>query len=244
MTRRAAQSRHRRQQGMTLIEIIIVVVIMALSSAGISLSLGALSRANLKAGAGKLAGAMRYAYNRAVVQGSTVRVRFKVPGETFSIEEAHGGVLLASKKDKEKVGAASEQDRVADAVDPWAAAEARIKQPDKPSFGASPFGPLTNADGESLKRYANISLGRGVQFIKLIAAHEPEPRTRGEGAVHFFPGGRSEHAFIEIGDGRDGVYTIELNALTGRVRIHAEAYESGDTLGSADDQDASEVKAP
>jgi len=236
---------------MTLIEIIIVVVIMALSSVGITMSLGAMARANLKGGAGKLAGAMRYAYNRAIVQGTTVRVHFRIPSDTISIEEARSGVLLASKKDKADKRAQSDKDTVLDAVDPWEAAEARIRTPDKPSIGSSPFGPLTDAEGEPLKRYSNISLGRGVQITKLMALHEPEPRTSGEGAVHFFAGGLCEHAFVELSDGRDAAYTLELNALTGRVRVHAKSYDQlkDELLGlpESDVQDQaeeSELKEP
>jgi Tfp pilus assembly protein FimT len=236
---------------MTLIEIIIVVVIMALSSVGITMSLGAMARANLKGGAGKLAGAMRFAYNRAIVQGNTVRVHFQIPGETISIEEARSGVLLASKQDKADKRAQSDRDTVVDAVDPWSAAEARIRTPDKPSIGASPFGPLTNADGEPIKRYTNISLGRGVEITKLMALHESEPRTSGEGAIHFFPGGLTEHAFVELSDGRGIAYTVELNALTGRVRVHAKSYDQlkDELLGlpENDDQDQveeSELKEP
>ena len=227
---------------MTLIEIIIVVVIMALASAGMTLSLGAISRANLRSGAGKLGGALRYAYNRAVSRAMTVRVAFKIPGNTFSIEEAHAGVLLSSRKEKEDKRTLDSRGQSVDAVDPWAAAEARIRTPDKPVIGASPFSPLTNADGEPLKRYANVSLGRGVEFKRLIVPHEPEPKTTGEGAVHFFPGGRSEHAYIELGDGREGIYTLEVNALTGRVKIYSGPHESLGRLDSEDDEDSSEVE--
>lgn len=229
---------------MTLIEIMIVTAIMALASLGITFSLGALSRANLKSGAGKLGAAMRYGYNRAVTQGTTVRVVFKIPGNTFSIEEAHSGVLLASRKDKEEKRALNAAGKTVDAVDPWAAAEARIKTPDKPSVGASPFSPLSNEEGEAIKRYTNVSLGNGVQFTKLVVAHEPEPKTAGEGAVHFFPGGRSENALIQLGDGRSGVYTVEVRALTGRVKVYGEAYESSEILGDPDDRESSEVQAP
>jgi prepilin-type N-terminal cleavage/methylation domain-containing protein len=237
------------QEGMTLIEIIIVTAIIAIASAGVSLSLGALSRANLRAGAGKLGAAMRYAYMRAVTQGTTVRVHFKLPGATFSIEEAHNGVLLATKKDKEAKRAQTESGKVADSVDPWEAAEAKIKHPDKPTVGASPFALLTNADGDEMKRYRNVKLGRGVQFVKLIVPHEPEPRTKGDAAVYFFPGGRSENAFVEIGDGRDGVYTIEVRSLTGRVHVWAEAHETRDTLEpkskfDQSEEEGSEVKEP
>jgi type II secretory pathway pseudopilin PulG len=227
---------------MTLIEIIIVVVIMALASAGMSLSLGAISRANLRSAAGKLGGAMRYGYNRAVSRAMTVRVVFKLGGNAFSIEEAHGGVLLTSNKDKEEKRTLDSRGKPVDAVDPWAAAEARIKTPDKPVIGASPFSALTNADGDPVKRYSNISLGKGVEFKRLIVPHEPEPKTTGEGAIHFFPGGRSEHAYIELTDGREGIYTVEVNALTGRIKVYTGPHESLGALDSENDEDSSEVK--
>jgi general secretion pathway protein H len=229
---------------MTLIEVIIVVVIIALAASGISLSLGAISRANLKSSAGKLGAAMRYAYNRAVTQGTTVRVSFSIPGNTFSIQEAREGVLLATKKEKEQKQALNEKGKVVDAIDPWEAAQARIAAPDKPTVGASPFAPLESEDGTPLKRYNKVKLPSGVQIIKLLVAHEPEPRTRGEGAVHFFPGGRGEHALVQIGDGREGIYTVEVSALTGRIRVYPREYEATDLL-EPDDEDqktTSEVK--
>ena len=227
---------------MTLIEIIIVVVIMAMASAGMSLSLGALSRANLRSGAGKLGGAMRYAYNRAISHSMTLRVVFRMPGNTFSIEEAHAGVLLTTLKEKQEKRALNAKGVSVDAVDPWAAAESRIKTPDKPTVGASPFGPLTNAEGDAMKRYANVSLGKGVEFKRLIVPHEPEPKVKGEGAVHFFPGGRSEHAYVELGDGRDGVYTVEVNSLTGRVKIYQGPHQSLGNLDQDEEENSSEVK--
>jgi hypothetical protein len=233
---------------MTLIEIIIVTVIIALASAGVTLSLGALSRANLRTGAGRLGAAMRYAYNRAITQGTTVRVHFKLPGTTFSIEEAHTGVLLASRKEKKEKSAIGDNGKPVDAIDPWAAAEAKIKHPDKPSIGASPFAPLSNEDGEPMKRYRMVPIGKGVQILKLIVSHEPEPRTRGEGAIHFFSGGGSENALIEIGDGRGGIYTLEVKALTGRVRVYPEAHETSSMIDDGTDEktdaELSEVKEP
>ena len=229
--------RRHQQQGTTLIEIIIVTVILSLAAAGISMSLGALSRASLKAGAGKMGAAMHYAYTRAITQGTTVRVHFRIPGSTFSIEEARAGVLLATRKEKQDKRAVGANGKPVDAVDPWEAAQARIRKPDKPSMGASPFAALSTAEGTVLKRYSNVSLGRGVQIVKLIVPHEPAPRTSGEGSVHFFPGGRSEHALIELGDGREAIYTVEVRALTGRIKIYSEAHETSDTLHTSDDDD-------
>ena len=52
-------------------------------------------------------------------------------------------------------------------------------------------------------------------------------------------------AVIELGDGREGVFTVEVRALTGRVKIYPEAHESGAGLSDPDDknkQEESEVK--
>jgi len=215
---------------MTLLEIIMVTVIVALAMSGVSFSIGALTRTNLKGGTGKLGAAMRYAYNRAITQGTIVRVHFAIPGSTFSVEEAHSGVLMTRAKDKNDKRDVDEKGNRIDSVDPWAAAQQRLNHPDKPSVGASPFSALTTEDGEVLKRYQNVSVGRGVQIIKLLVPHSPEPVTKGEGSVHFFPGGHTERAVVQLGDGRGGVYSVEVHPLTGRVKVYAEAYEPKELL--------------
>lgn len=227
---------------MTLIEIIIVTAILALAMSGVTFSVGALTRTNLKSGAAKLGAAARYAYNRAVTRGTTVRVHFTIPGSMFSIEEAHGGVTLGRAKDKKDKKNLDDEGRSVAAVDPWASAQARINQPDKPTVGASPFGPITSQDGEVLKRYQNVSLGRGVQVIKLLVPHEPEPVTQGEGSVHFFAGGLTERAVIQLGDGRGAVYSVEVHPLTGRVKVHPAAYEPPEILQEIEGEEISEVE--
>ena len=234
--------RKRSLEGMTLIEIIFVTAILALAVSGISFSVGALTRTNLKGGASKLGAAMRYAYSRAIAQGTLVRIHFAVPGATFSVEEAHSGVLVTRAQDKKTKKYLGPDGKPVDSVDPWAAAQARIASPDKPSVGASPFAALATEDGQVLKRYQNVALGRGVQIIKLIVPHEPAPVTSGEGSVHFFPGGFTERAVIQLGDGRGGVYSVEVHPLTGRVRVHPEAYEPEELMEELEGEEVSEVR--
>ncbi len=235
-------------EGMTLLEILMVAVIIALAASGLGFSLGAIVHTNLRAGASRLAAAVHFAYNRAVTHGTTVRIRFQIPGNTFSIEEAHAGVTLARAKEKEEKKGKLERDaKPAAAVDPWTAAQARLKTPLKPSMGVSPFSPLSGIDGKASKRYKSVTFGHGVQFMKLIVPHEPKPLTEGEGSVHFFPGGRTEHAVIQLGDGREGVYSIEIHPLTGRVKVRAEAYEPRQLLDDPEEnkqEKTSEVQAP
>ena len=233
------------REGMTLIEIMVVIVIIALGTAGLGFSVNALTRANLKSGAAKFAAAARYAFNRAASRGSTVRIAFDIPGNAFSIEEAYGRITLTRGSPFRQVrnGKAENQDEEnSGAVDPWAVAKAELEKPLEPTLGASPFGPIQSEAGEPVKRFTQVDLGRHVHVVRLIVPHEPEPKEAGKGAVHFFPSGYTEHAVIHLSDGAEGVYSVEVSPLTGRCKIRAEAYEPEELIDNPDDPGISEVE--
>lgn len=231
---RARASRVERRAGMTLIEIIIVIIVIAIAATGISYSLGALTRANLRSACMTVTAGARFAYNRAISQGSTVRLVFDLDTHQMSFEEAHGRVTLARLDDATR--AELEDGEEGSAVDPWAAAQARLSEPLRPSFGASPF---TAVPGQ---RYQARALASGVSIRQLIVPHEPEPRTEGRGAIYFFPGGQTEHAVLWVGDDSDRVYAVELHPLTGRTRVHDYAYEPEAMLDDGQGRSRSEVR--
>lgn len=202
---------------MTLIEMLIVVVIIALASAGVVYSINALTNTNLRSAAMTVSAASRFAYNRAIGQGNTVRLVFDLDAHQMSFEEAHGRVTLARLDDATRRELEDGEDGTA--VDPWAAARERLSKTIRPSFGASPFAPIPG------RRYEAQPLGSGVRILRLIVPHEPEPRIEGRGAIYFFPGGQTEHAVVWLGNDSDRVYAVELHPLTGRTRVHDYAYE-------------------
>ena len=123
-----------------------------------------------------------------------------------------------------------------DAVDPWAAAQARMGDVLRPTFGASPFAAV---EGD---QFAPGPLASGVTIERLIVPHEPEPRVDGHGAIYFFPGGQTEHAVVWISDGSDQIYALELHPLTGRTRVHNYAYEPDVMLDDGRGESRSEVE--
>ncbi|MDD9945452.1 MAG: prepilin-type N-terminal cleavage/methylation domain-containing protein [Myxococcales bacterium] len=228
--------------GMTLIELVIVVAILALGATGLGFSLGALARTNLKSGATKVAAAVRYAYNRAVARGTTVRIVFDLPGNHFAVQEAHGRITLARNEEFRRVHGVDKGDLdTGGAVDPWAAARARLEQPLEPSLGESPFGAIEGARGEPVKRFTKVELGRHVNIVRLLVPHEPAPKETGQGAVHFFPTGYTEHAVIHLSDGDEGIYSVEIHPLTGRTKIHRDAFEPDEFLDDPENLEATEV---
>lgn len=218
-------------------EILVVVVIVAIAATGATFALGALTRSRLRSSAVRIVAASKFAFNRAVVRGNTVRVVFNLQQNTLGIEEAQGQVVLA------RVGDATREQLDVDevAVDPWAAAKARLDETREPTFGASPFGPILGRDDKPRKQYAPRELPDGVRVVQLILPHEPEPRTGGTGAIYYFPGGRTEHAVVQLADRSDTVYSVEIHPLTGNAEVHPFAYEPEPVV---DGDDIREVEDP
>lgn len=228
------------QQGMTLIEIMIVVLIMAIAATGMSYSFGALNRTQLRSACMSITAASRFAYNRAITRGMTVRIAFDFENDTMAIEEAHGRITLARTTDQRRLDIEEDDENAnsdSAAVDPWAAAQARLADTLHPSFGASPFQPIAGA------RYAARPIAPGISIQRLITPHEAEPRVRGTGHIYFFPHGQTERAVVWVSDSDDGenVFSVEIHPLSGRARVRNTAYEPEELV--LDGEEEGEVSA-
>jgi prepilin-type N-terminal cleavage/methylation domain-containing protein len=215
----------RSKSGFTLIEVIVVITIIAVVVTGATFGLGAITRTRLRSASFKVMSAARFAYSRALTQGTTTRLHFDFEKSTMAVEETETPVTLATDEQLES--------ETGGAVDPWDLAKSRLEKPLSPPPPSSPFGPITSPSGAVLERYTAQPLGEGISVHALITPHERAKRTEGEGAVYFFPGGLTEHAVIQLSDSSDAVYSVEIHPLTGNARIHNFAYEPIDEL---DDQ--------
>lgn len=223
---------------MTLIEVMIVVLILAVAASSLSYGFGALNRTQLRSACMRITAASRFAYNRAISRGTTVRLAFDFEQDTMAIEEAHGRITLARTDDRRRMdieGDNEDGDADAAAVDPWAAAQARLADTLHPSFGASPFSPIEG------RRYQPAPVAEGVEIERLITPHENDPRERGTGHVYFFPHGQTEHAVVWLTDGADTVFSVEIHPLSGRARVRASAYEPEELMIDGDEE-SSEVE--
>lgn len=223
--------------GMTLIEIMIVVLIIAVAATGLSYGFGALNRTNLRSACMRITAASRFAYNRAISRGTTVRMAFDFSAGTMAIEEGNGRITLARTGDtrRQQIEEDGEDGDAAAAVDPWEAAHARLADTLHPSFGASPFQPISG------RRYEPQPLAAGIDLERLITPHEAEPRTRGTGHIYFFPHGQTEHAVVWLTDGGESVFSVEIHPLSGRARVRSTAYEPEELMIEGDES-ASEVR--
>jgi general secretion pathway protein H len=220
---------------MTLIEMMIVILIVAIAATGVSYGISAMTRASLRSACMTFTAAARWAYGRSISRGTTVRLVFDMEESRNRMwfEEAHGRVTLARVDDARR--AELEDDEDGTSVDPWAAAQARLDDALRPTFGASPFQQISG------ERFEPREIANGVTFDRLIVPHEPEPRTDGRGSIYFFPGGQTEHAILWLTDGNERVYSVELHPLTGRTRVYPYAYEPDHMLDDGRGDSRSEV---
>jgi general secretion pathway protein H len=65
----------------------------------------------------------------------------------------------------------------------------------------------------------------GTAFVRAYTPHEPKPRDEGRAFIYFFPGGTTEHSVIQLTDGDERVYSVEVHPLSGRAIIHRFEYE-------------------
>jgi general secretion pathway protein H len=214
----------RTREGMTLIEVLVVITLIALATGAATLSLGAVTRTKLRSACMRVVAAASFAYNRSIADGNTLRLLIDMESHTLSVQQASGGKITLARQDDRR-GMQSGDDHDEAAVDPWAAARSRLEDSFKPSFGRSPFGPLTDRDGNALARYRDISLGDGIRVVRLHVPHEREPRETGMGSIYFFPSGLTEHAVVHLTDGSGDIYAVEIHPLTGRGKVHDFPFE-------------------
>ncbi len=209
---------HRLNGGFTLIEVMLVVAIIAVVVSGATFGVGALTRTRLRSASVRVMSAAQYAYSRSITHGTTTRLQFDFEKDTMAVEETEAPVTIANYEQLES--------DTGGAVDPWELARQRIEKPlDREPPPLSAFSPITTLDGKPIKRYQPQPIGDGIEIHALVTPRDLQPRTDGEGGVYFFPGGVTEHTVIQLKDGSDTIYSIEIHPLTGDARIYPYAYE-------------------
>ncbi|MGD0674262.1 MAG: prepilin-type N-terminal cleavage/methylation domain-containing protein [Polyangiaceae bacterium] len=210
-------------RGLTLIEILVVLAIIAtISGVAIAGSMQ-LPSARLRGAATMLTGAIKVAYTRATATSRDIRLVMDLDQQKIWLEESSAPMLVQSK-DKSATGGA---DPVT-AVEQQAIEEGDrvLKGPPIPKPRFRPIKVYGFGDGQAVQ--GGKSLGRGVSFRGVQSAHDDSLRSRGRAYLYFWPGGQTERASIQlrIGSGRDEtILSLLVSPLTGKVTIKGGAVE-------------------
>ena len=211
---RAVQRARRRQRGLTLVELLIVVALIAVIGGTVLMGPGMLEGSRLKSAATLIVSGVRIGIARASTTGKPTRLSFDLDNGKVTLEEASSSVVLREHTKDASSGAAP-----ADELEKKAHAESEriLEGPHSPRPSFRPVAGFNSASGETgLGR----SLGGGVQFISVQTDHDDEPRTSGHAYLYFFPGGTTERASVQLKRrGDDTGLTVSVSGLTGRAKI-------------------------
>jgi type II secretory pathway pseudopilin PulG len=143
---------------MTLIEVMVVILIIALVMGGVALGTGAITRADLRSSASTLVAASRFAYSRAVTQGLTTRVVLDFKARTIQVQETTGRVVL--QRDDETGSGLHRAD--APGMDPDAGADDVPPPQMMPAQGIEGGGGLLGAVGTQMSSGDMTASGGGL----------------------------------------------------------------------------------
>ena len=208
---------HHLRRGMTLIEIMIVVVLIATMMTLGMLGLGIIGSSDVQGSALKFSSMIRYTFNLAATSNQTLQLKIDFENSTFNIErlDVFGGLsdeALRGDTLKSVQSGSATRDK---------SRASRMDDED------SRFGSISRTPVDDIMLSEdNTKLDDEVYFVGLMTSHHDALQTDGTGTINFFANGFVEKSIIYLGDeaARDGqddgvFYSIIVNPLTGQSSV-------------------------
>lgn len=208
-----------RPRGVTLVEVMIVVAILAMTTGLVLFGSGMIASSRLKRSAVLVAGAVRIAYAHANAIGKPVRLVFDFEQRLVSIEESASPMLLVKGDRTGGAAAATEAERLAQEEAEKIVKGPRVPRPEFKPSRAFGFDPDAERPGKELPK--------GIRFLQIETDHEEEPVRRERVYLYFWPGGQTQRAAIQLTkaapdddtDDDADILTIVVSPLTGKAEI-------------------------
>ncbi len=239
MTRRAPAI-DRRQDGLTILELLIVLALMGMFAYVAYSGFRSLTSAALVEDTNDLVAVMRRTQVLAVEAGVPVRIVFDFDKQAYWVEACEGDATLRRTKEEVKVdpkeaekaledarrkiallpagqlkaGSAEEEARMALAL----AGDKNAGRTCVPVAQAQGFKDLISGDAMGRGLVRKLQTDRDVKLREIWVQHLEDSASGGQVSINFFPLGWAEKAIIELGDGKS-VHTLLLFGATGRVEV-------------------------
>jgi len=195
-----------RQRGVTLIEILLVVVLIGGLAGAVIPKVTSVFRVNVKSSVRRFSALIRHSYDQAILTGLVHRIVLDLDKQSWILENAVPGVLPVEKLKRELVGFSEysddEEERLA------AKAEASFKKVDD-AFE------ISKPDGVKIVEVSSWRLGE-------------DALQEGQVSIYAFPNGFIDEAQVVLAEeGKEDVqrWRIITKSLTGRTRVEVEIPE-------------------
>jgi general secretion pathway protein H len=202
---------------LTLIELMVVVVLLALFTGAVVMGMGAATNARVRSAATLIASGVRVAFSRSASNSRSLRLVFDFERNVLVLEESSMPMLVRRDDETRTDGAEATTQQEQAAIQEAARITAGPRAP-RPLFQ-----PVRALGFELDDPSSGRDLGAGVGFRRIEVAHAQEPYTSGRAYLYFWPGGMTERAAIQVGPksatNDDRVITVLVSPLTGRVEM-------------------------
>jgi prepilin-type N-terminal cleavage/methylation domain-containing protein len=221
------------QLGMTMLEIMIVLAIMAGASLLVRSGFRMISKDDIVENSTELTAVLQRTSQLAIENASLYRVLFDLDKGVYVVEECEGELAVQRneqlqpdpelKKEMIERGkqrmlnlpanafAAGDPDEATRRAGALAGAHVQDR-----SCRPAKAGIVGDASGKGWQRMLRANK---VKFKLIAVAHRDDPVTKGQVALYFFPMGGAEKAVIELTDG-DETFSVLVWGLTGKVELH------------------------
>jgi len=216
---------------------LVVVAIIGLMMGGAVVGVRAISRGNLRSSASKLAGGIRYCFDRSVTTGQYYRIVLDLDGNKYWAERSDDRMYLTRDKE-DSPGQGKAFDAVA-AEQKLLEEEAKEKERQAQLGGtAAMLEPPPKPRRARFQTFKDATLPqvalKKVRLFDVYTMRQREPYTSGRAYLYFFPDGHTERAVVRLSDG-DNFYSLIVHPLTGRVEVRSGKYEIPRDFGERDD---------
>lgn len=194
--------------GITLIEFIVVIAIMAFVMGVSIVSINNVTSADMRSAASQVSSALRYLYNYSALTSRYCRFGIRLQENSYSVECSDTPFYLKKTK---LVVAGDEVKR-----DEEGSQEGGNLEDLSQSLFKTPQAQFVELKSRFLR---STTLKGGIYFDSLIVSHIDGRVFKGNEYIYFFPGGLTENAFVYLSDQKQNIYTIRLYSLSGRVEV-------------------------
>lgn len=216
-------------RGFTLIELIVSITLGMIVVGLITVSINNIRRADLKKSSGMMSSAMRYLYNLAVINNTPYRMVIDMDkgafwGEAMETDDPCNRYLPV---EGEEMGGGDEDGRLGVEGEPGIDGEQ-----------------VASSSGGYRKQKDNLlserELPRGIVITGILTSHHRDAQREGRAAIHFFPGGYAERAYVWLGEQAspeedpEEMVTLDLDGLMGSVKRHNEVLEESSFIRETD----------